>query len=79
MATKNDIKEFHELIAHTQEEIDEFLVERLGDIEIFLDERGLNEYNIIYETFDKIELSKSEILDRLKRLKNLLTRILKSQ
>lgn len=79
MATKNDIREFQKLITQTKDEIDEFFDDKFSDIEMFLETKGLNEYNVIYETFDKIESSKNTMLDSLEKMKRLLSKILQSQ
>ncbi len=78
MPTKRDIIDFEKFITTIEEEFDEFFDDKLGDIEIYLQEKGFGEYTVIYETFDKIEESKDNILYRLKRLKKGLSRILKS-
>jgi hypothetical protein len=76
MPTKNDVIEFKKLIESVEEEVDEFLDEKLGDIELYLNESGFGEYDIIYETFDKIENSKSMILHNLQVLKVKLSKII---
>lgn len=79
MATKRDVIEFKEFVETVEEEFDEFFTDKMADIEIYLDERGFGEYDIIYETFDKIENSKEHILLNLKRMKTLLAKILAKQ
>jgi len=78
MATKKDIAQFQKLIESIENEFDEFFDEKLGDIEIYLEQNDLRGYSFVNKIFDNIENYKNSILYELNHLKKILSRILQS-